>query len=259
MSESFIDLGGKVALVTGATSGIGAASALELARHGADLWLTGRDPGRGEALCGQVRALGRRAGFLAGDIRDSAFCDELVRACVQQLGRLDVVVNSAGVCKVASTVDTDDATWHQTMDINVNGTFFTSRAALRVMAAQGSGAIVNLASDWGLVGAPEAAAYCASKGAIVMLTKAMAMDHAAQGIRINAVCPGDTDTPMMDDDFVQRGISPEQGRALCSEGIPMGRMARAEEVARVVAFLASDAASFMTGSAVPVDGGHSAV
>lgn len=259
MSEPFIDLGGKVALVTGATSGIGAASARELARHGADLWLSGRDPGRGETLCGEIRGLGRRAQFMAGDIRDRVFCDELVRACVEQFGRLDVVVNSAGICRVASTVETDDATWHDTMDINVNGTFFTSRAALKVMAGQGSGSIVNLASDWGLVGAPEAAAYCASKGAVIMLTRAMAMDHAGQGIRINAVCPGDTDTPMMDEDFVQRGMSPAQGRALCAEGIPMGRMARAEEVARVVAFLASDAASFMTGTAVPVDGGHSAM
>jgi len=144
------------------------------------------------------------------------------------------------------------------MDINVSGTFFTSRAALRVMAAQGAGSIVNIASDWGLVGAPEAAAYCASKGAVVLLSKAMALDHAADGIRVNAVCPGDTDTPMMSRDFSQRGWSEEQGRQASAAGIPLGRMATATEVAQLVCFLASDAAGFITGAALPIDGGHTA-
>ena len=257
MNKPFLEFNDKVALVTGATSGIGLASALELVSHGARVMLSGRDESRGVALRDQIRASGGVAEFMAGDVRQRAFCDDLVAACVARLGRLDVVINSAGICQAASTIETSDEIWHDTMDINVNGTFFTSRAALRVMARQGSGSIVNIASDWGLVGAPEAAAYCASKGAVVMLTKAMAMDHAGQGIRVNAVCPGDTDTPMMDADFVLRGQTPEEGRALSGEGIPMGRMAQVEEVARVVCFVASDAASFMTGTAVPVDGGHS--
>jgi len=259
VNKPFLEFHGKVALVTGATSGIGLATALELARHGASVMLSGRDETRGMELRDQLRALGAAAEFMAGDVRQRVFCDALVEACVAQLGRLDVVINSAGICQAASTIETTDEIWHDTMDINVNGTFFTSRAALRVMVEQGSGSIVNIASDWGLVGAPEAAAYCASKGAVVMLTKAMAMDHARQGIRVNAVCPGDTDTPMMDADFVQRGQTPEEGRALAGEGIPMGRIAEVEEVARVVCFIASDAASFMTGTAVPVDGGHSAI
>lgn len=258
MSTPFLDFTDKVALVTGATSGIGMATALELARLGADVVLSGRDLERGMALRDQIRAMGCKADFLAGDVRLPAYCELLVQDCVMRLGKLDVLVNSAGICHAASTLDTTDEIWHETMDINVNGTFFASRAALRVMSEQGSGSIVNIASDWGLVGAPEAAAYCASKGAVVMLTKAMAMDHAGQGIRVNAVCPGDTDTPMMEADFAQRGQSSEEGRALSGEGIPMGRMATAEEVARVVCFVASDAASFMTGTAVPVDGGHSA-
>lgn len=258
-NKFLIDFRGKVALVTGATSGIGLASALELAGLGADLMLTGRDPQRGLALCDQIRSLGRKAEFIAGDVRDPGFCATMVDACVTRLGRLDVLVNSAGVCKVASTLDTTDEIWRETMAVNVDGTFFTTRAALRVMVEQGSGNIVNIASDWGLVGAPEAAAYCASKGAVVMLTKAMAMDHARQGIRVNAVCPGDTDTPMMEHDYTQRGLSPEQGRALAGEGIPMGRIASAQEVARVVCFLASDAASYITGAALPVDGGHSSM
>ncbi len=259
MNKPFLEFHGKVALVTGASSGIGLATALELAAHGASLMLTGRDESRGTAVRDQIRQSGGVAEFMAGDVRQRAFCDDVVAACVARLGRLDVVINSAGICLAASTIQTTDEIWHDTMDINVNGTFFISRAALRVMAEQGSGSIVNIASDWGLVGAPEAAAYCASKGAVVMLTKAMALDHARQGIRVNAVCPGDTDTPMMDADFIQRGQTPEEGRALSGEGIPMGRMARVEEVARVVCFVASDAASFMTGTAVPVDGGHSSI
>ncbi|MCJ7555370.1 MAG: glucose 1-dehydrogenase [Gammaproteobacteria bacterium] len=252
-----IDFQYKVALVTGATSGIGRACALELASCGANLMLSGRDEQRGLALRDQIRDAGGTAEFIAGNVQDSSFCQVMVEACVKRFGRLDTLVNSAGICKVASTLRTTDEIWRETMAVNVDGTFFTSRAALRVMVEQGTGNIVNIASDWGLVGAAEAAAYCASKGAVVMLTKAMAMDHARQGIRVNAVCPGDTDTPMMEADYNQRGLSPEQGRALAGEDIPMGRMASAEEVARVVCFLASDAASFITGAALPVDGGHS--
>jgi len=257
VNEFLRDFHGKVALVTGATSGIGRACALELASCGAALMLSGRDEQRGLALRDRIRDAGGTGEFIAGDIQDARFCQALVEACVERLRRLDVLVNSAGICKVASTLQTSDEIWRETMAVNVDGTFFTSRAALRVMVKQGAGNIVNIASDWGLVGAAEAAAYCASKGAVVMLTKAMAMDHARQGIRVNAVCPGDTDTPMMEADYTQRGLSPEQGRALAGEGIPMGRMASAEEVARVVCFLASDAASFITGAALPVDGGHS--
>lgn len=259
VNEILRDFSGKVALVTGATSGIGLASALKLASCGAALMLSGRDEQRGLALRDQIRDAGGMAEFIAGDIRDAGFCQALVQDCTQRLRRLDVLVNSAGVCMAASTLQTSDQIWRETMAVNVDGTFYTSRAALRVMVEQGSGSIVNIASDWGLVGAPEAAAYCASKGAVVMLTKAMAMDHARQGIRVNAVCPGDTDTPMMEADFAQRGLSPEQGRALAGADIPMGRMASAEEVARAVCFLASDAASFITGAALPVDGGHSSM
>ena len=153
---------------------------------------------------------------------------------------------------------TCDAQWQEILDTNLGAVFRLSRAALRLMLVQGRGAIVNVASDWGLVGGERAAAYCASKGGLVLLTRAMALDHARSGIRINAVCPTDTDTPMMLDEFRQRGVGVEEGRSEAAAEIPMGRMATAHEVAEAVCFLASDAASFLTGVALPIDGGSTA-
>lgn len=253
-----MDFEGRIALVTGGTSGIGEACALEFASRGASVMITGRDPARGQRVLESIRALGREADFVAGDVRQSAFCDAAVEKCRARFGGLDHLVNSAGICRVGTTLDTTDELWRETLDTNLDGTFYMSRAALRIMAAQQTGSIVNIASDWGLVGAPDAAAYCASKGAVVLLTKAMALEHAKGGVRINCVCPGDTDTPMMTEDFRQRGWTEEQGRKDSAGATPIGRMATSEEVAAVVCFLASDAAAYVTGAAMPVDGGNTA-
>jgi meso-butanediol dehydrogenase/(S,S)-butanediol dehydrogenase/diacetyl reductase len=168
------------------------------------------------------------------------------------------LINSAGIWHAATTLETTDAQWHETIDVNLTGLFFVSRAALRVMVDQRSGNIIHISSDWGLFGGREAAAYCASKGAVVLLTKAMALDHAADGIRINALCPADTDTPMMEEDYRLRGIPYDEGKRLSSESNPMGRMATAREVAEAACFLASDAAGFITGVSLPIDGGETA-
>lgn len=250
---------GKAVLVTGATSGIGEECARAFAELGAKLLLTGRDEPRGNALRETLHAMGCEASLLIGDVRNSAFCDSAVAACVAEFGRIDVLVNSAGIWKARTTVDTDDATWHAIMETNVSGTFFMCRAALRVMCAQGGGNIINIASDWGLVGGAEAAAYCASKGAVVLMTKSMALDHARENIRINALCPTDTDTPMMDQDYRERGIDLEEGRLSSANSIPMGRMATARDVADAACFIASDRAGFLTGVALPIDGGATAV
>ena len=257
MSDGALDFQDRAVLITGATSGIGAACARELAGRGARLVLTGRSEERGEAL---LRALGseRDAHFVIGDVRDRSFCSRIVETTVERLGGIDVLVNSAGIWFSASAVETTDEQWDATIETNLSGLFFVSRAALRAMQAAGRGSIVNIASDGGLVGGVDAAAYCASKGGVVLLTKAMALDNAQRGIRVNAVCPGDTDTPMMLADFDQRGISLAEGSRESAERIPMGRMAEPEEVARIVCFLASEAASYITGTAVPIDGGITA-
>jgi 2,3-dihydro-2,3-dihydroxybenzoate dehydrogenase len=258
MSDRDKQFDGCVVLITGATSGIGAECAREFARRGASLMLTGRDESRGAAILGEVENIGARASFLAGDIRNAAFCASLVDSACERFQQLDVLVNSAGVWRAGTAVETTDELWEHTLAVNLTGLFFVCRAALPVMVRQRRGSIVNIASDWGLVGGEAGAAYCASKGGVVLLTKAMALDHAKDNIRINAVCPTDTDTPMMEDDYHQQGISYAEGKKLSAAVIPTGRMAMPADVAAAVCFLASDQASFITGTALPLDGGVTA-
>jgi len=258
MAQTGAPFEGQVALVTGATSGIGTACAGLLAARGARIRATGRSQERGAEVVTAIRAEGGAADFLAGDVRDPDFCRHVVEDTVEQLGRIDILVNNAGVYVAGSALETTDAHWEETLNTNLSAVFRLSRAALRPMLEQGRGAIVNVASDWGLLGGQGAVAYCASKGGLVLLTRAMALDHARDGIRINAVCPTDTDTPMMLEDFRQRGVSEEEGRREAAGTIPMGRMADAKDVAEAVCFLASDAAGFLTGVALPIDGGTTA-
>jgi len=248
----------KAALITGATSGIGTACAREMVALGARLLLTGRSEERGAEVVSDICSGGGEAHFIAGDVRDAEFCRRLVDEAVSRLGRIDILVNNAGIAHSASTLETTDAQWHDILATNLTAVFLLSRAALHAMRNRGSGAIVNVASDWGLVAGSGAVAYCASKGGVVNLTRAMALDHAGDGIRVNVVCPGDTDTPMMLRDFQERGLSVEEGTNESAAGIPMGRMATPEEVAHAICFLASDAASYITGAALPIDGGHTA-
>ncbi len=246
-------LAGRVALVTGGASGIGRATALLFGREGAAVLVHDlKEEGRSTSEA--ILAAGGRASFLQGDVTRAADCQAAVRHAVEGFGGLHVLVNNAGIIRRASVVDTTEEEWDRVMAVNVKSVFLLSKAAIPVMARGGGGVIVNTASGWGIDGGRNAASYCASKAAVVNLTRAMALDHADQNIRVNCVCPGDTDTPMLREEARQLGQD-VQGFLAGAAKRPMGRMGRPEEIAQVILFLASDASSYITGTPLIVDGG----
>ena len=247
----------KVALITGATSGIGEATAFLFAREGASVACTGRNEKRGHAVTGQILETGRKAIFIRTDVRKIDECRRAVDETLRAFGRLDILFNNAGVFCPHTTLDCSEEEWDLQLDINLKGTFLMSKSALPGMIQQGSGVIINNSSGWGLVGGDAAVAYCASKGGVVLLTKAMAIDHGRQGIRVNCICPGDVDTPMLPEDARMRDLRWEDYLAGCANR-PLGRIGTAEEIAKAALFLASDDSSFMTGAALVVDGGGTA-
>ena len=248
-------LTGKVALVTGATRGIGKATALAFAAEGARLLLTGRDEALGKAVVADCGKLGAEAAFSRADLTDGAICKALVEETVAQFGRLDVLVNNAGVVHAVGTLETTDEQFREQMAVNVGAVFFLSREAARVMKAEGGGSIVNVASDLGLRGEKGITAYCVSKGAVVQLTRAMAIDQAGDNIRVNAVCPGEIHTDMLENASRGRGWSIEEGIERMNKRVPVGRIGTPEEIARAILFLACDDSSFCTGALLSADGG----
>jgi NAD(P)-dependent dehydrogenase (short-subunit alcohol dehydrogenase family) len=246
----------RAALVTGAGTGIGRAIALRLARDGWGVAVNDVDRRRAEAVAGEVAALGRAGVPVAADVGDRHEAHRMVAEALVGLGRLDVLVNNAGICRLGAVADFPEADWRETFRVNVDGVFFCCQAVLPHMLARRQGSIVNIASWSGKAGAAYFGPYCASKFAVIGLTQALAREVAAHGIRVNAVCPG-----IVAGTEMRARIDAESralGRPTAAEraaGIPLGRLAEAEDVAGVVAFLLSDDARYMTGQAINVTGG----
>ncbi|MFP6743070.1 MAG: SDR family oxidoreductase [Alphaproteobacteria bacterium] len=243
---------GKAVLVTGANSGIGAATAKAFGAEGARLMMTGIDAEAGALVMAEINGAGGDARFIHGDLTDSAFRDGLIGRVVAEMGRLDVLCNNAGINRRGTVDQLSNEDYRLIMTVNIDTVFALSRTAIPVMKAQGSGAIVNTASELGETATANIPAYCSSKGAVVQLTRAMALENARDGIRINAICPGPVMTDLLmdgrDDAYLAR----------TAEAVPMGRVGEPFEIAHAILFLASDEASFMTGAMMIVDGGVTA-
>lgn len=251
------DFKDRVVIVTGGASGMGAASVQEFVSLGARVAIVDRNADGAMNVAEDCAALGHRPMTISGDVADSAFCDSVVAQVLDSHSRVDVLVNAAGTIHRADSLGTNDDDWRRVMSVNIDGMFYLCRAVLRPMVAAKNGSIVNFGSIWGGVGSAGSTAYCVSKGAVHQLTRALALDHVEQGIRVNAVAPGEVNTPML---ASERSSPPsaEDLQRLADVTIPMKRLADPKEIARVVVFLASDSASYMTGEVVHVDAGYTA-
>lgn len=245
---------GRVVLVTGGGSGIGRATALAFARERARVAVADVSPPKAEAVCAEATGAGARAVALAGDVSREQDCERLVAEVERGLGPLEVLVNNAGIGATGTVLTTDPAVWDRLMAVNLKGTYLMSRAALRVMVPRRRGVILNAGSIAGVRAVAERAAYVATKFGVVGLTKAMALDHVKDGIRVNAVCPGTTMTPWIEE-RLQEAPDREAAMAALVARQPMGRLGTAEEMAAAYLFLASDESAFTTGTTLVADGG----
>ncbi len=251
----------KVAIVTGGTSGIGKATALLFAEEGADVVISGRRADLGQGVVNGIRQRGVRGIFVQADHSQAADCSRVLEQTLSEFGRVDILFNNAGIVTSGTAETTSDEIWEQTLAINVTAVWRMCKLVIPHMKQQGYGVIVNNGSDWSVVAGRDAFPYIASKGAVGMMTKAMALDYARENIRVNAVCPGDT----LVDRWLEKGyfegsdsVTIDEAMKESSAYIPMGRFGKPEEIAKAVLFLASDDSSFMTGHLLLVDGGNTA-
>ena len=257
--KDLLSLNGRVAVITGAAAGIGLGTAQLLAAHGADVAMIDVNPD-GENQAEKIRQAGHGARFYPCNVTSAAEVRKTVEAVRRDFGRIDILFNNAGVTVRKTVPDLDEAEWDFVIDVGLKGTFLFSKYVIPVVAEQGGGSIINTGSGWGLKGGGQAAAYCAVKGGIVNLTRAMAIDHGPQNIRVNSVNPGDTDTPMLRDEGVQTGevtdaASQAEYLAACGTDRPLKRIGMPGDIANAVLYLASDLSGWVTGAALVVDGG----
>jgi len=254
-------LSNKVAIITGATSGIGKATALLFAHEGAELVVTGRRAELGERLENEIRQKGVQCVFVEADHTQAGDCSRVVERTLSEFGRVDILFNNAGIVTSGTAETTSEEVWNDTFAINVTAVWRMCKLVIPHMKKQGKGVIVNNGSDWSVVAGRDAFPYVMSKGAVAMMTKAMALDYARENIRVNAVCPGDTFVERWVEKGYFEGSDPvtiEEAMKESSAYIPMGRFAKPEEIAQAVLFLASDDSSFVTGHLLLVDGGNTA-
>ncbi len=247
-------LSGKVALITGGAAGIGRATALLLAREGAAVAIADMNGEAGQSVVAEIMQAGGRAIFERVDVTRVADCKRVAQRTIGEFGRIDILFNNAGIIRRATILDLSEEDWDRVMAVNVKAIYLLSREVIPLMQKQSGGSIINTASGWGLSGGVKAAVYCASKGAVVLLTKAMAVDHGPQNIRVNCICPGDTDTGMLRNEAQQLGEPSDRFLSDAAKR-PLGRVGSPEEIAQAVLYLASDASSFVTGTALVIDGG----
>lgn len=250
-------LAGKVALITGGGTGIGKACALEFAKEGARVAIAARRKEPLEAVAREIESGGGKAQVIACDVTNRKSVEAAVSAVTGEFGRLDVLVNNAGAVIIASAAQTSDDDWRKVMDVNLTGTFYMSRAVLPEFRKVGGGVIVNIGSILGMVARRDRAAYCAAKGGVTLLTKAMALDHAHENIRVNCICPSLVETEL-GLQSIARSPDPEAERRRRASEIPLGRMGKPEDVALLAVFLGSNESQWITGAAMPLDGGQTA-
>ena len=244
----------KRVVITGGTGGIGQAVVELFAAEGARVLFSDHSEKDCGDYCNALAARGMETSYLAGDLRDKSYCEALIAETVERFGGIDILVNNAGVIPRGTILETTDDMWFNALDVNLTSVFFLCRAAIPQMQRNGGGAIVNTSSAWGLYPGPGHLAYCTSKAALAALTKNLARDHAGDGIRVNAVCPNEVNTPMLRTGFARRGINPDDAIAELGKTVPLGHVAEPAEIADVIAFLASRDARYVCGATVEVTG-----
>lgn len=244
----------KVVVITGGAGGVGQALVRLFAGEGARIMIVDMNEAGCRLAAEEARSLGAQADYLAGDLRQKAYCEAVIAHCVERFGALDILLNNAGTIPRGTIEETTDEMWFTAMDVNLNAVFFLCRAAIPHMKQAGGGAIVNTSSVWGTQPGPAHVAYCTSKGAVAALTRNLGRDCAPLGIRINAVCPHEINTPMIRSGFEHRGLDPDKAVEALNKTVPLGRIAEPEDIADVIAFLASNEARYIAGECVEVTG-----